>query len=110
MFLPYLKKHLELFQYAIGIRHSQFQILLPKFSLALRQAEVSWLKSPRLNNPGQGRKSSLGSDFDKLFFILLYYKIYPTFRFAQVIFGLDKHNCLIWVRRLEQVLQKTVDY
>ena len=106
----YLKCHPELWQYVIGIKYSQFEFLLPKFSRALRQSELSWLKQPRLKQPGQGRKPTLRSDFDKLFFVLFYYKIYPTFRFAQILFGLDKRNCQIWVRRLEIVLKQTVDY
>ncbi len=106
----YLRGHPDLWQYVTGIRYSQFQALLPKFSLGLRQSEISWLKQPRINQPGQGRKPTLVSDWDKLFFVLFYYKTYPTFRFAQVLFGLDKRNCQIWVRRLETVLKQTVDY
>lgn len=106
----YLLKHPELFQYALGIKYSQFQVLLPKFSVALRQAETTWLKQSRINQPGQGRKPHLNSDWEKLFFILFYYKVYPTFRFAQVLFGFDKRNVQIWVRRLEKVLWSSLGY
>lgn len=110
IFLPYLVKHPELVQYAVGIRFSQFKSLLPKFSQALRLAEVTWLKQPRKRLPGAGRKPHLNSDWDKLFFVLFYYKVYPTFRFAQVLFGFDKRNVQLWVRRLESVLKQTIDY
>lgn len=106
----YLKSHPELWQYVIGIKYSQFTALLPKFSFALRSCEVSWLKQPRLRAVGGGRKSALVSDWDKLFFVLFYYKVYPTFRFTQVLFGFDKRNVQIWVRRLELVLQQAVGY
>ncbi len=109
-YLPHLKKHPESLQYLVGITYSQFKLLLPKFSLALRQTKTSWLKQPRIRLPGGGRKSTLKTDFEKLLFILFYYKVYPTFRFAAVLFDLDKRNCQIWARRLEQVLRQTIDY
>lgn len=109
-YLPHLRKYPESLQYLVGIKYSQFKFLLPKFSLALRQTETSWLKQPRSRAAGGGRKPILKSDFEKLLFILFYYKVYPTFRFAAVLFDLDKRNCQIWVRRLENVLKQTVDY
>lgn len=110
IFLSYLRKHPESLQYLVGVRYSQFKLLLPKFSLALRSCELSWFKQPRLRAVGGGRKSTLQSDWEKLFFTLFYYKTYPTFRFASVIFDLDKRNVQIWVRRLESVLWQTLGY
>lgn len=107
----YLLKHPELFQYAIGIKFSQFELILPKFSSSLRQSEYqkAWRKK-RLRQVGGGRKSRFVDDFEKLFFILLYYKIYPTFRFAQVLFKLDKRNIQLWVKFLGPALFKTLGY
>lgn len=109
-YLPNLKKHPESLQYLVGITYSQFRLLLPKFSLALRSSEHSWLKKSRIRSIGGGRKSNLKSDFEKLLFILFYYKVYPTFRFAQILFDLDKRNVQIWVRRLENTLGQTLGY
>lgn len=108
---PYLLKHPELFQYVIGIKFSQFELILSKFSISLRKYEYqkAWRKK-RLRQVGGGRKSRLGGDFEKLFFILLYYKVYPTFRFAQVLFKLDKRNIQLWVKFLAPVLFKTLGY
>ena len=107
----YLLKHRELFQYAIGITHMQFALLLPKFSSALSKAayEKAWSKK-RIREPGGGRKAILKTDAEKLFFILWYYKIYPTFRFAQIEFGFDKRNIQLWVRFLQQVLFTALGY
>jgi hypothetical protein len=107
----YLLKHRELFQYVIGISYRQFQELLPKFRSALRKAEreKAWMKK-RIREPGGGRKATLRTDEEKLFFILLYYKAYPTFRFAQVMFGFDKRNIQLWVWFLEQALFAAVGY
>lgn len=101
----YLLKHQELFQYVIGISYEQFLVLLPGFRKAKRFAEYqkAW-KKIRIRQPGAGRKAKLKTDEEKLFFILLYYKVYPTFRFAQAIFGFDKRNIQLWVRFFELVL------
>ncbi len=107
----YLLKHRELFQCANGIPYTQFRFLLPKFSAALRRAEheKAWSKK-RIRETGGGRKATIKTDEEKLFFILWYYKIYPTFRFAQIEFGFDKRNIQLWVRFLEQVLFAALGY
>lgn len=107
----YLLKHKELFPYAIGITYKQFELLLPKFSSSLRLAEhkKAYAKE-RARIPGAGRKPKLATDRQKLFFILFYYKIYPTYRFAQIIFELDKCNCLVWKEFLEPVLFEALGY
>lgn len=109
--LNYFLKHPELFQYVIGINFNQFNVLLPKFSGVLRKAQYQkvWGK-PRLREPGGGRKAKLDSDYSKLFFILFYYKTYPTFRFAQSIYQLDKRNIQLWVKFLAPVLFNTLGY
>lgn len=109
--LNYFLKHPELFQYVIGIRFNQFNELLPKFSKALRQAELKKAYSKaRIREVGGGRKAKLVGDYDKLFFILFYYKTYPTFRFAQSIYQLDKRNIQLWVKFLAPVLFNALGY
>jgi hypothetical protein len=95
----------------IGIPYTKFLELLPKFSRALRKAEFdkAW-KKKRIRQPGGGRKATLKDDFEKLFFILLYYKTYPTFRFAQILFGFDKRNIQLWENFLAPVLWDAVGY
>ena len=111
MNLEYLLKHPELFQYVIGVSYNQFLDILPKFSKALRQTEAKKAYSKkRLRETGGGRKAKLSDDYQKLFFILFYYKTYPTFRFAQVIYGIDKRNIQLWVRFLAPVLFSTLGY
>lgn len=107
----YLLKHRELFQYTIGISYPQFEALLPTFTIALRRAESqkAYAKE-RQRVPGGGRKPTLKTDRQKLFFILFYYKTYPTFRYAQTLFWFDKRNIQLWVRSLEHVLFTAVGY
>lgn len=111
MIYQYLLKHHELFQYAIGISYAQFLRLLPKFSVALRSAEHEKARrKKRIREPGGGRKATLKTDEEKLFFILWYYKIYPTFRYAQCNVGFDKRNVQLWVWFLQAVLFTTLGY
>jgi len=107
----YLLKHHELFQYAVGIKFNQFNELLPKFTAALRKAEnVKSYSKARLREVGGGRKATLKGDSEKLFFVLLYYKAYPTFRFASCIFEFDKRNIQLWKEFLAPVLFQTLGY
>ncbi len=107
----YIITHKELFPSVIGITFRQFEKLLYKFSAVLRVAEhqKAYAKK-RLRAVGGGRKSKLGTDRQKLFFILFYYKVYPTFRFAQAVFMLDKKNIQQWKEFLESVLFQALGY
>jgi hypothetical protein len=107
----YLLKHKELFPAVIGITYQQFASLLPKFSCALRQAEhKKAYEKERQRVPGGGRKAKLATDRQKLFFILFYYKVYPTFRLAQILFELCWTKIYAWKEFLEPVLFKALGY
>ena len=109
----YLIKHSNLFPSVIGIKYWRFKILLKKFSKELRKAEKQKAYSfERSRLVGGGRKvaKSLDSDGKKLFFVLFYYKTYPTFVLAQALFELDESNLLRWKVFLEKVLLNSIDY
>lgn len=107
----YLLKNKLLFPYVVGITYSQFEQLLPKFSYALRIAEQKKAyEIIRVRDVGAGRKATLKTDRQKLFFIFFYYKIYPTFRFAQVLFEFAYSNIYLWKEFLEPVLEATLGY
>lgn len=111
MNFQYLKNHPELFSSVIGIKASQFIKLLNKFSPILDYTQKQKaLAKPRKRAIGGGRKPLFDSDAKKLFFILFYYKVYPTFRLAQALFGLDKKNIQYWKEYLEPILKKTLSY
>jgi hypothetical protein len=111
MNFTYLNQHQELFPSVIGITARQFTLLLCKFSHNLAVAEHEKAhKKPRKRKAGAGRKPQFDSDAKKLFFILFYYKVYPTFRLAQAIFELDKRNIQLWKEFLEPILQQSVSY
>jgi hypothetical protein len=107
----YLARHRELFPAVIGITHKQFREILVKFSSHLQRTEdAKAYHKQRIRIPGGGRKAKYQSDAAKLFLLLFYYKVYPTFRVAQVFFQLDKRNIQLWIRFLEPVLWQTLGY
>ncbi|NEP20455.1 MAG: hypothetical protein F6J97_26840 [Leptolyngbya sp. SIO4C1] len=60
-----------------GLNRAAFDALVPSFTQAYQAAQLS--SKQRQRAPGAGRKANIDSIPDKLFFILLYFKVYPTF-------------------------------
>jgi len=107
----YLVSHSDLFPSVLGVSHSHFQGILKKFVPVLHQAQLKKaLSHSRIREIGGGHPYKLKSDEEKLFFILFYYKVYPTFRLAQAIFGFDKRNIQLLKEFLEPVLFKAMGY
>ena len=79
-----------------------FEALLPSFEEAYQQTLA---KKRRWRAAGGGRKATLRSGADKLFFILLYCKCYPTFDLMSVLFGFDRSCAHDWVHRLMPILE-----
>ena len=102
----------ELFPSVLGIPYDQFKKLLPLFSQELRKAElVRHVKEGERKRPyGAGRRATFSTDEDKLFFILFYYKVYPTYRLAEYVLGLDHTNIQRWKEFLEDVLNRALGY
>lgn len=59
-----------------GLNRKAFDVLLSTFSTVYEQ---SLLQQPRRRAMGGGRKARLRNEQEKLFYILLYFKCYPTF-------------------------------
>ena len=60
---------------------------------------------PRQRALGGGRKARLQKIEAKLFFILFYFKCYPTFDLAGVIFEMHRSGAHEWMHRLQPVLE-----
>ena len=109
--IKYLLRHKDLFRSVVGISFEEFMTLSARFEHFVSRVEMNRVREmERLRKPGAGRKSSLRDHKAQLFFILFYYKIYPTFRLAQVIFKLDKANIHRWVDKLGPILEMTGSY
>jgi hypothetical protein len=85
-----------------GLNRKAFEALLPSFEEAYQQMLD---KKRRWRAAGGGRKATLKTSADKLFFILLYCKCYPTFDLMSVIFGFDRSCANDWVHRLLPILE-----
>ena len=50
----------------------------------------------------------MSKEREKLFYILFYFKCYPTFALASVLFDFDRSQAYRWVQRLQPILEKTL--
>ena len=95
-------KHDRQIRATTGLNQQRFELLLPSFAEAYQEALD---KKRRWRAAGGGRKATLKTSADKLFFILLYCKCYPTFDLMGVLFGFDRSCAHDWVHRLMPILE-----
>ena len=92
-----------------GLNLRAFNALKPAFSQALSEAEVPRRSdAPRQRAPGAGRTPRLATVEHQLFYILVYFKCYPTFDLAGVLFDLDRSQAHRWMHRLQPVLAQAL--
>jgi hypothetical protein len=85
---------------------SEFDALLPAFEAAYKQSERAKLQQPdRQRGPGGGRKAILGSIQQKLYFILFYFRLYPTQTALGFFFKLTQSQACHWIGRLSPILE-----
>ena len=88
-----------------GMTAYEINGLLPTFETLL----ITEAKSKdRIRNIGGGRKGELPSSLHKLFFILFYFKCYPTFDFASFICSVHRSRPHDWVKNFMPILEKTL--
>lgn len=85
-----------------GMNRKAFESLLLTFTQVYKQSRE---QKPRTRAMGGGRKALLKSNSSKLFFILFYFKCYPTFDLAGFIFGFDRSQAHYWVHQLQPILE-----
>lgn len=90
-----------------GLNRKAFEALLPSFSEAYWQSQIR-PDRVRKRAVGGGRKATLRTARDKLFYILLYCKCYPTCDLMSVLFGFDRSCAWDWVHALLPVLEKAL--
>ena len=88
-----------------GLMRACTTLNVAEFDALARQLEGRWAArhrthtvegTPRQRQPGAGVKGALPRAELKLFFILVYYKVYPTQRFMGVLFGLTQGQISDW--------------
>ena len=89
-----------------GMNIIEFELLVPRIDDSISLKILS--KKVRKRKAGGGRKGVLNSMELKLFFILFYLKVYPTYDLASAIFGVDKSRVCRWVKELLPILESTL--
>ncbi|MBI5151052.1 MAG: transposase [Candidatus Pacebacteria bacterium] len=107
----YLLKHPECFPAVLGISKEQFdRVVATVHPILFCVFKTRAIHPGRWRTAGGGRKRVFGTDASLVLLILLYYKVYPTFRLAQVLFGLDKMNVWRWVEFMKPILQQALHH
>jgi hypothetical protein len=89
-----------------GLNRKAFEELKTTFAQVLANAAVPRRsRLPRQRASGAGRKPTLATVEAKLFFILFYFKVYPTFDLAGLLFDLDRSQANRWMHRLQPLLE-----
>ncbi|MEO5570810.1 MAG: transposase family protein [Bacteroidia bacterium] len=105
----HIQKALEndrLMRAVIGMGKKEFSQLLKKFSPLVNRTRY---KKNRKRKPGAGRRHTLKTPEQKMFFILFYMKCYPTLDVAGFFYGVDKSQIKRWVEELRKSLEKTLE-
>jgi len=97
----------RLMRAVIGMGKKEFSQLLHLFAPVAGRIHY---KRNRKRKAGAGRKHTLETPEEKLFFILLYMKCYPTLDVASFFYGVDKSQIKRWVDRLGKYLEKALGH
>lgn len=91
----------------IGLNRKAFEALIPEFDAAYQasQARQTQAGRPRQRAVGGGQKGRWDTIEAKLFFILVYFKCYPTFDLLGVLFETDHSRANRWVHQLQPILE-----
>ena len=92
-----------------GLTIDEFERLLPDFSAGLKKAQAK-VKKERERAEGGGRRHTLKTSTDRLFFILFYLKCYPTFDLAGLLYDVDRSQAQRWVKALLPVLETVLGW
>lgn len=100
--LEHAKRSDRLMRATTSLTVFEFEDLARRFHVVwstVRAAKTA-AGAARQRQPGGGRKGCLVSAEQKLFFILLYYKAYPTQDVMGLLFGITQGQVSEWVRQL----------
>lgn len=94
-----------------GLSVSEFEQLLVSFERAWHgYLEQHHIQAPRARRYGGGRKPQLQDNRDKLLFILVYFRLYPTQEVQGFLFGLGQPQAHEWVYKLTPILNQALGY
>ena len=108
--LEKILKNDRLMRALTGLNAPEFTALLPEFEkqwILSRQIRYAADKK-RQRKPGGGRKGRTGTIAEKFFFILFYYKCYPTYDVLGFFYACDRSNACRKQQRLSGTLEATL--
>lgn len=92
-----------------GLNVREFEPLLVRFEQAWDDyVEEHYIKPGRKRGYGGGRIPHLKQSCDKLLFILVYYRLYPTQEVQGFLFGIGQPQAHEWVHKLSRVLNQAL--
>ena len=107
-------KNNRLMRATTGLSAPKFNKLAKSFDQELKKDTlIRYKKEVKQGNrdrkPGGGRIGNLKNSTEKLFFILFYFKCYPTFDIMGLLFDLDRSNACRNIQNLTPILEKLLD-
>jgi hypothetical protein len=102
----------RIFQSLTGMSLHEFEQLLPAFEQAWEAYVVEHhiQGKTRKRSYGGGRPGQLKAECDKLLFILVYFRMYPTQEVQGYLFGMGQPQANEWVHKLSGVLNQALGY
>lgn len=90
-----------------GMSYEEIKELIPAFEQCLLEYRYE-LYPNRIRKVGGGRKGDLPTDEEKLFYILMYLKVYPTYDVLSVLTNHQRSKCGDTVQLLLPVMEKVL--
>jgi len=101
----------RVFQQLTGCTVAAFETLLAAFGRAYhddRQERDHQRPTPRRRRQGGGRRGALPTLADKLAFLLLYFRHYPTQETLAFLFGFSQGQACQWIHRLTPIVNRAL--
>jgi hypothetical protein len=99
----------RILQSLTGLNPQEFEVLLVSFGTAWERFVAETFQRPgRKRAYGAGRKPQLQELADKLLFILVYFRLYPTQGVQGFLFGMGQPQANEWVHRLTRILNQAL--
>jgi hypothetical protein len=94
-----------------GLTVAEFEQLLVRFEQAWQgYVKQHYLSPVRRRRYGGGRSPKLKQTGDKLLFVLVYFRLYPTQEVQGFLFGMGQPQAHEWVHKLSGVLNQALGY
>ena len=101
----------RILQSLTGLKPEEFESLLESFGTVWEGfVSETFQREGRKRTDGAGRKPYLKQLEDKLLFILVYFRLYPTQAVQGFLFGMGQTQAHEWVHRLTGVLNRALGY